>query len=344
MANPFRVWIEGGGVAAAALATLLARRGIDVALRREDAGPSRIVAIPRATALMLHDLLGIDIERRVRARLVVGRRVAWEEVRFVEVAAPALICDVRDLVSCIVDGMPRDAVQTSAQDASGADWIVLARGRGRNDDRGVAAGERAAVVGSIPSLPSFDTQRTLVAAVPDGWLFAAAHPESGIALTLVQPPGRLTESEPAALTAAVDALWPGHGRTASAGGARVHSAPCLDLDCARPGHMTVGDSAFAIDPLRGDGVGFAIRGALLAQSVLGAIARERSVGPYLTHYAARLRHAFCRHVDECVSHYERAWNAAIWQGEIAKMRRSRRLVADVPPLRFRLDHLDLAPA
>jgi flavin-dependent dehydrogenase len=160
----------------------------------------------------------------------------------------------------------------------------------------------------------------------------------------VQPQWRSTESGPPALSAAVDALWPGHGRSVNAGGARVRSAPWLDLDCARPGRMTVGDSAFAVDPLRGDGVGFAIRGALLAQSVRGAIARERSAGPYLTHYAARLRHAFCRHVDECVSHYERAWNASIWQGEIAKMRRSRRLVADVPPLRFRLDHLELAPA
>jgi flavin-dependent dehydrogenase len=39
-----------------------------------------------------------------------------------------------------------------------------------------------------------------------------------------------------------------------------------------PGHkIKAGDAALALEPLRGDGAGFALRGGLLAQAVIGAI-------------------------------------------------------------------------
>ncbi|MFO1323635.1 MAG: hypothetical protein U1F15_06185 [Burkholderiales bacterium] len=342
MAPHLRVRVEGTGVAAAALAALLARRGLAVALARGAQGPERIVAIPQATVALLNELLAIDVARDVRGRDVTGRCVAWEERRAVAVNAPAFVCDVRDVVAAIVAGLPRSVVAEHPAMPE-CDWTIVARGRGEGD-RGLAAGERVAAVGVVDALPGFDATRTFVAAVDDGWLFAAPHPAAGVALALVQPPERATGPALAALNAAIDALWPAHRASLAAAATRVRAAPWLDLDGARPGRLCVGDSAFAVDPLRGDGVGFAVRGALLAQAALCAIASEGRAGPYLAHYSARLRHAFRRHVGECIDHYGSAWNAPIWDGEIARMQRCRAAAAAAPALRFRLDGLDLVPA
>jgi flavin-dependent dehydrogenase len=83
-------------------------------------------------------------------------------------------------------------------------------------------------------------------------------------------------------------------------------APALADPISSGKRLSVGDAALALDPLRGDGIGFALRGALLAQAVLARI-------------DARLRRAFVSHVRGCREHYKAARNAEIWRHEVAEM-------------------------
>lgn len=332
-----RVRIEGSGVAAAALAVLLARRGFGVAHDLVVATGERIVAIPEDTVDLLRALFGFNLRQRIAARAVTGRRVAWEEAAFTDVESPGLVCDVGDVVRCLRETLPAATEGVASHEA---EWRVVAHGRSTAEPA-LAAGRRVAAVGAIASLPAFDMSKTLIAAVHDGWLFACPHPASGVALTWVTPPEHVEDST---VATAVDALWPGHGALVRVSAHRVPTAPCFDAQCAAPGRLLVGDTVLAIDPLRGDGVGFALRGALLAQSVLTAIAQGGDAARYLAHYRARLARAFRRHVEECIAHYARASNANVWQAEIARMTKSLAELPDEAALQYRLEGLDLAPA
>src|SRR6267154_1520758 len=119
-------------------------------------------------------------------------------------------------------------------------------------------------------------------------------------------------------------------------------APALAQPPHAEARLTIGDAALALDPLRGDGAGFALRGALLAQAVLAAVERGEDRERCLGHYAGRLRTVFASHLHGCVAHYGAARHAAIWRHEVAAMAAlARRLAADPAPVGFRMQGHDL---
>ena len=83
--------------------------------------------------------------------------------------------------------------------------------------------------------------------------------------------------------------------------------------------LKIGDAAMALDPLRGDGIGFALRGALLAQAVLARIDGYPGRSESLGHYRARLRQTFEAHLEGCRDHYRTARCAEIWKSDVAAM-------------------------
>ena len=89
-------------------------------------------------------------------------------------------------------------------------------------------------------------------------------------------------------------------------------APRLAASLCGADRLVVGESALALDPLRGDGSGFALRGALLAQAVLAAIEDGHGIAQYLAHYEKRLRSTFVGHLRGCSAHYGAARHSAIW--------------------------------
>src|SRR5262249_33457163 len=150
--------------------------------------------------------------------------------------------------------------------------------------------------------------------------FAAPHPDGGCALLLVSP------SAAASVATADQVAERVAGSTLRAAaddvvaiGRPAPIAPSLARSLHAPAGLGIGDAALALDPLRGDGAGFALRGALLAQAVLAAIERgedrERCVG----HYARRMRAVFAGHLRGCIAHYRAARHAAVWRRDIAAM-------------------------
>lgn len=90
--------------------------------------------------------------------------------------------------------------------------------------------------------------------------------------------------------------------------------------------LAVGDAAFSVDPISGDGTGYAIRGAILATSIIDAIASGLSSSDCLEHYSLRLEKAFAAHIQQCIQYYSKGFTSSIWQEEIERMHKSQELL------------------
>lgn len=344
MARSLDIAVEGCGIAATTVSALLMRRGHRVTLDRAAAPSERIVSIPRTTVKLFKDLLGVSLEDIVVSRPVATHHVAWESAELESLPLAAVVCDAAALSRALVISCHIPVRSDTEFRESAPDWVLTAKGRS-SADRCISAGRRRAVTGWVESLPSFEVYDTYIMTFSRGWLFAAPHPVNGIAITVVHPHDTAGGSPLQLLQDAIDECWGVRGiRVDVRGGSSVSAAPSYNPECAAPGRLTLGDSALAIDPLRGDGVGFALRGALLAQAVVAAIADGQDASLCRAHYAARLARAFKEHVESCSLHYTRAYNAPAWKGEIDRMGACLRELASDEPEGFRLDGRDLVHA
>ncbi|MCA9206094.1 MAG: hypothetical protein KDA59_23745 [Planctomycetales bacterium] len=95
-------------------------------------------------------------------------------------------------------------------------------------------------------------------------------------------------------------------------------APSLSHPLATPSEIFVGESAFSVDPICGDGVGYAVRSALLAAIVVADQTRYETHGR--KYYVARLLRAFYAHLAGCANVYA-GWRDAGWSEEVQCMKR-----------------------
>jgi len=312
-----RVAINGIGVAGTTLAWLLARRGFEVRLHGRRPAKGRLIAVSVETVSLAAELWQTPPERVWAGSWVQRRETAWASAAFERTDSAALVCDPADIVARFVDLLAERGVRVAdgAAPEDDADWVITAEGRTRCE-LGFTAGQRTVSAGWLPRVPHRHTDCTTVVAVGGGWFFACPDPAGGTALMLVRPP-EAGGNDAEALRTAVEEAWPGHSALAEPRGAPRECAPQLGHLPASPGKLRVGDAALAIDPLRGDGFGYAARGALLAHAVIAA---GDCAPAALRHYSGRLREVFRAHVLNCITHYADARNAAIWSGEIARMK------------------------
>ena len=341
MPVPLNISVAGSGVAAAVSGLLAARAGHQVQAEVAGHPLERIVAAPRATVELIEELTGICIPRALPSRWLRARRVAWEKPHFSSVAHETLVFDAQALAGIVASRIDTARpARTGAREKMGRGWKLLAGGRSANPGR-ITAGGRRAAAGWVDALAGVDGCEMLVACVPHGWLAACPHPDGGISLASVHP-AHLQLVTQDALEQAVDHLWPGRGRKVEMRGSRwIAVAPSFQPGCASDTHLDVGESAVTFDPILGDGTGHAVRGALLATSVMEAIAAGANERDCLAHYRSRLAHAFAQHVRNSATHYAGAWNAAVWREEIAWMHACAAATPFLEPLALRLQGREL---
>jgi len=84
--------------------------------------------------------------------------------------------------------------------------------------------------------------------------------------------------------------------------------------------ISIGDSAISFDPLSGDGIGSALKCALLASGVINGISQGMSKEKCLNHYSTRLRKALVDHLGECLRYYlSSKFTSLAWDEEIRLM-------------------------
>jgi len=336
--------IAGTGVAAAVSGLLAARAGHHVNAERASHLPERIVAAPRATVDLIEELTGIPIAKVLPSRWLSKRCVAWEEQHFSIMPHETLVFDAQALARIISSRIDTPApAGAGPRNNMGRCWKLVAGGRSASASR-IVAGARQAAAGWVAHLPGLDESAMLVACVPQGWLVACPHPAGGISLAAVHPAtAKLTPQD--ALLQAVDHLWRGCAARVEIRDNRwIPAAPSFEPGCVSQTHIAVGEAAITFDPILGDGVGNAVRSALLARSVMAAIVSGANERECLAHYRSRLAHAFAQHVYNSASHYSGAWNFAVWREEIALMQASAAAVPFLDPLELRLEGAELVNA
>lgn len=107
--------------------------------------------------------------------------------------------------------------------------------------------------------------------------------------------------------------------------------------------LACGNAAMAFDPICGDGVGNAVREAILACAVIKASTSD-SRNALLTHYRTKLLTGFLKHLELCRPFYS-ACPGDWWRNELEALNTGilwcRDQLANAPPLRYRLVDFDL---
>jgi len=111
-----------------------------------------------------------------------------------------------------------------------------------------------------------------------------------------------------------------------------------------PRWISIGEAAASFDPLSGNGVGYAVRAAVLAASVIKGISSGLSTIDCLNHYSLRIYSAFLSHLRDCLTYYNSGnFSLPAWRYEISLMRKVPGFLANTGPGVFGLKGTDLVP-
>jgi flavin-dependent dehydrogenase len=313
-----RVLIRGAGLAGIAAARLLRDRGAEVLMSAPPRAAGRIVAIPIETLALAQTLFDVDIAMLQIGPMVEGRRVDWSADGTAVVPQIALACDVGDFAAALARPLRKAGCMVGGTADDDADWIIEASGRPVGST--ALGGERVGQFVRVANT-KFEAMTTITA-TPHGWIFTAPHPGGDLVALMVMPSAASAASTPDEVAERLAFV-----------GLKVTPADIVAIDRPEPvaprlsvplivaNRLRVGDAALALDPLRGDGAGFALRGALLAQAVLAAVDGGRERTQCFGHYEQRLRVVFLSHLKGCSAHYRAARHAAIWKRDVAAMDR-----------------------
>jgi hypothetical protein len=307
-----RISVRGGGVSALCCAALLARRGISVDLFPRKRFYLPALVIGDTTAALLRDLFDnasiLDSRNRLRARVTdwSSRRPASViEYESWVVAEEALLTALRRSIERDFD----NRVRIHPSGAAPLSQLTIVAG-GPVPGRSHRFGQRRAAW-RIASDPVDDPSVSRMIADAGGWTFKV-------------PLDSRTVFEQRAGIAGPDA-WP--------------CAPRITWPLFGPAWFACGPCAFALDPICGDGVGYAVRSAiwlcgLLAAHGLAGIVEARAG------YETRLVLAFRDHLAACLEFYSEARFAPLWKNEIRATERGLaamdKLLAALHPMRHRL--------
>lgn len=119
--------------------------------------------------------------------------------------------------------------------------------------------------------------------------------------------------------------------------------PRISESLFQENQLSVGNAAMAFDPICGDGVGNAVREAILACAVITASRTDSEIA-LLTHFRTKLLMGFLKHLELCRPFYS-ACSGDWWKSELEAINTGilwcRDQLANAPPLRYQLRGFEL---
>lgn len=298
-----RALVLGSGVAGLAAAHRLAMADWRVTVAGSMPA-KRIVTVDRSVAELLELEYGRPLLREAAPRLVGCRTLHWRAGAMERIVDRLLVFDLRRLVNALGRHLAgRVTFTEESPDATAFDGVIAATGRSRRPL--LASGARTAHVWTLP-FAFLPEGGAFLASGDAGWVFATPAPENELLVQLVLPGGRCTQAE--AAEAAADVLDAGPYADVAcqlrdAAASCLDATPCFAHPVEAGGRIRAGDAASAGDPLAGEGVGRALRSAILAAATL-LRAAEGDAARSFGFYAGRTALAHATHLRACSSFYE----------------------------------------
>lgn len=340
-----QILILGKGIAGLCCAKLLAQQGWDVQLWGAESKTRQILVLNEITCWLLRDIFQDHVGTYLRTSHQLNQRnIIWDhKVSKTTVAQPSIVINnaefTRQLLESLIEDPSLSIKQSSNFDineisnrAVEFDWVLDATGRNSCLAKQFGAvtrhfGTRCILSTEVPLVSSNDPHNFWIEAIRDGWFFLAPL-NSQVALLQLMLPSRPQQS-----TAVMNRLLQETNYIQKEISAPNISTPPVVLD-AFPQildpffgitpvglrWLAIGSAAFAVDPISGDGVGYAIRSAILAASVVSGIISGLPREQCLQHYNQRLYSAFLTHLKACLNYYEPKFESLAWRPEINLMK------------------------
>ena len=306
-----RVAVRGSGVGALCCASLLARRGVAVDLcpAAGDRPTLPAVVIGAETAALLREIFDEELSFGASHALQ-ARVVDWSSGNApVKVEEPGLVCSEAELLTAMRGVLERRFPSGVERGKTAASSLTIIAG-GRAPAKSYRFGRRRAWW-QVRPWPEEEAGVSRMAADAGGWTYHApldSHQAMEQRVAIAGPGGR---------PCAPRIAWPPTG----------------------PGWFACGAAALALDPVCGDGVGYAARSAIWLCALLTAHGGE-GLAQAQTEYRTRLALAFRSHLSACLRLYSSARFAAAWEAELRVTERGLaamdKLLRELPRLRSRL--------
>lgn len=338
--------VFGPGVAGLCCAKILARQGWEVDVWGNLSRASPILILNSVTYGLLGDIWQVGNDLWDGAHRLEERRIIWgAHGTLTRVREPSVVIRGDRLAERLLEYLMSDhagqvhlapfpgdtprieagAFQRAHQEF---DWVLDASGRGAyvasilGAARRRVFGRRHVISVEVELAPACEQLAYWIESVPDGWVLLAPL-GNGTGLMQAMVP-TLPEDTRATLTEWLEqtCLIGGGVTEVSARVSVFEAAPQQSAPLCGAGWIAVGDAAISLDPVCGDGTGYAVRSAILAASVTEGMAAGLPRDDCLGHYAFRLSRTFAAHLEACRQYYSAAFTSSAWQAEIERMHAS----------------------
>lgn len=339
-----KVLVIGNGIAGLSCARLLVNHGWEIEIWGKHKLFSPTLILNQITCNLLQDIWQLDRSFWNSLHLLHERRVCWgNRGGILSMAEPSAVINGNLLINRLEKHLLNKhhhqiqfqelpvSIDNLRDRQSEFTWIVDAGGRQSALAQKLGAGHRytfgnrCMLAQEVMLNDSVEENIYWIETVPEGWLFLAPLGDNRAILQGMIP---LISGQPASILANLlkqtrhiqDCI-----SQLSESFAIFAAFPQILQPLSGNKHLAVGDAAFSVDPISGDGTGYAIRGAILATSIINAIASGLSSSDCLEHYTLRLEKAFDAHLQQCLEYYLKAFTSSLWQWEIEKMQKTRKL-------------------
>ena len=317
------VLVRGDGVAAACCVRSLSGYGLPVSVVRTGRPKLSAVLLGEATQSLLTDLFA-DKKLLTGLPQICKRVVAWGPgAQPIALPHSSLVISEHDLLERLWARVqtPIEASQNTenqnTENQNTAVWEIISsrmEGHGRYEQRDEGRfGSRHAFVSNVQLKAAAGRESCWAESLDAGWLFL--FPLQGASACLISVGGPATSllSESRLIAAQVEA--------AITAAAEFPAYPRILSELCGSGWLACGTAAMTFDPLCGEGVGNAVREAILASAVIRAAMQGSDVESLLAHYRARLRSGFLRHLQVCHHYYSSGGAGPFWSSELQLLQR-----------------------
>jgi hypothetical protein len=325
------VAVRGDGIAASCCAHLLARAGFATTRTGQPRAPAPAILLSDTALALLRDVfdrpgLFADQPRIVR------RVVAWGTAEPVALPHGGVVVSGSDLDATL------SGPSSSPAPAAGAD-ITIHAAPPFPDAALQSFGARRTVAGRVRLRHEADRSACWIEAVEDGWLFLIPSGAAEAWLLAVGADADTLAERSRHIGPRIERL----GRPSAA----FETAPRMLAALQGPGWLACGSSAIAFDPICGDGTAQAVREAILASAVIGAMADGGDGAALRVHYESMMVAAMRRHLRLSAQFYASGGEGAWWRAQLAGLAEGFDLctarLARMPEPRFELHGFRLVP-
>ena len=325
------VHITGSGITAWCCATLLRRSGCSIGMDATASPQPPVILLDAVTAILLAYVAG-DTTLLQAAPRVDSRTVNWgEHSEKIQLNRPACIFYPEVFLA---DAMAR-LEPLPEPPASGTDWTIFTAPQPSRRQK--SFGTRKARFADVELKHRVEQGTCQVESVEGGWMFLIdGGDDRGTLLSVGGDPQSLLRSSRHIGPRIADVC---------PRASEMDAYPRIATDLFGKNWMACGSAAMTLDPICGDGLGHAIRQAILATAVLREISKGGDASGLLRHYADRLESAFHRHLELCRESYSIYPREPWWETERKFLRQDLRLGqrSAGKKWRYRLRDLDLVP-